>query len=444
MHSTNSQMKNRLLFQFCLLTLIWTLVALLFQVIASAQTLPDSFSPSMNQKAAPAPVTAPPGTASVKAQTSTQTSIQTATPRVAQTNPQNNVQSSAGRMSARVKDIAEIEGVRGNQLVGYGLVIGLNRTGDKVQQNLYARQTLQNLLQRMGIATPVDSLKPENIATVLVTATLPPFARQGSKIDVTVSSIGDARSLQGGTLVLTPLKGIDGQVYAISQGPISIGGIAAGDQGNSVEVNHPTAGRVPNGAMVERTVETSLTHNSTLTLVLRQDDFTTAARLNKAINQNFGAGTARALDGRNLTIRIPEKYADDEVSFIAEMETLKVQTDSIARVIINERTGTIVMGQDVRLSSVAVSQGGVTVRIGTEYQVSQPSVLSKTGETAVVPQVSVNVKERKPESVILPEGATVDEVVRGMRAVGASARDIISILQAIKAAGALAADLEMQ
>jgi flagellar P-ring protein FlgI len=350
----------------------------------------------------------------------------------------------ARNTAVRVKDIADIEGVRGNQLLGYGLVIGLNRTGDRVQQNLYARQTLQNLLARMGVNTPLDQLRPENMATVLVTATLPPFARQGSKIDVTVSSIGDARSLQGGTLVLTPLKGVDGQVYAVAQGPLSIGGIVAGDAANSVEVNHPTAGRVPNGATVERGVATDLAAGGRLTLVLRQDDFTTASRLSRAVNEKFGRGAAQAVDARSIEVRLPEDFLDDRVGFIAELESLRLQTDTAARVIINERTGTIVMGGNVKLASVAVSQGGVTVRIGTEYEVSQPSVLSKTGETAVVPQTTVEVNERKPESVILPDGATVEEVVRGLRAVGASARDIISILQAIKAAGALAADLEMQ
>lgn len=348
------------------------------------------------------------------------------------------------KLTVRIKDIAEIEGVRGNQLLGYGLVIGLNRTGDKVQQNLYARQTLQNLLQRMGISTSIDGMRPENIATVLVTATLPPFARQGSKIDVLVSSIGDARSLQGGTLIISPLKGVDGQVYAIAQGPISIGGISAGDQGNSVDINHPTVGRVPNGGLVERTVATDLGANGSLNLVLRQDDFTTASRLSRAVNELFGNGTARALDGRSITVQIPHKYMDDNVGFIAELETVRLQTDVVAKVIINERTGTIIMGSNVRLSSVAISQGGVTVRIGTEYDVSQPNILSKTGDTKVVPRVSVDVNERKPESLILPEGATVEEVVRGLRAVGATARDIISILQAIKGAGALAADLELQ
>jgi flagellar P-ring protein precursor FlgI len=353
-------------------------------------------------------------------------------------------QKSDDRLTVRVKDVAEIEGVRGNQLIGYGLVIGLNRTGDRVQQNLYARQSLQNLLERMGMTTTVDTLKPENLATVIVTATLPPFARQGSKIDVTVSSLADARSLQGGTLILTPLKGIDGQIYAIAQGPMSIGGIAAGGEGNSVAINHPTVGRVPNGGIVERVVAASLAAGGALTLVLRQDDFTTASRLGRTINQEFGANTAHAVDGRNVDVKIPADRRDDTVGFIAELESLRLQTDAVAKIIINERTGTIIMGREVRISSVAISQGGLTVRIGTEFDVSQPSALSKTGETVVVPQTTVEVIERKPQSVVLPDGATVDEVVRGLRAVGVSARDIISILQAIKSAGALSADLEMQ
>jgi flagellar P-ring protein precursor FlgI len=268
--------------------------------------------------------------------------------------------------------------------------------------------------------------------------------RQGSRIDVTVSSIADARSLQGGTLIITQLKGIDGQVYAIAQGGVSIGGIAAGGPGNSVDINHPTVGRVPNGATVERTVNSSLGQGQGINLVLRQDDFTTAARLGRTVNEKFGAGTAHAVDGRNIEVRIPASFSDDRVGFIAELETLRVQTDVVAKVIINERTGTIIMGRDVRMSSVAISQGGVTVRIGTDYAISQPSPLSRTGDTVALPITTIDVKERKPASVILPDGATVEEVVRGLRAVGASARDIISILQAIKTAGALAADLEMQ
>lgn len=347
-------------------------------------------------------------------------------------------------LNVRVKDLADIEGVRSNQLVGYGLVVGLNRTGDRVQQNLYARQSLQNLLERMGISTTANSLKPENIATVLVTADLPPFVRQGMKIDVNVSSIGDARSLQGGTLILTPLKGVDGQIYAVAQGSISIGGISAGNTGNSVEINHPTVGRLPNGATVERTVQTELAANNRLTLILRNQDFSTASKLHQVINQKFGEGTAQALDSRNIEVNLPAAYANNRVGFIAEMENLRLTPEKIAKVIINERTGTIIMGREVRLAAVAISQGGVTVRVGTEFDVVQPGAFSRNGETAVVPQTTVEVEQKRPESVILPDGATIDEVVRGLRALGVSARDIISILQAIKAAGALNADLEMQ
>lgn len=345
----------------------------------------------------------------------------------------------------RVKDLADIEGVRSNQLIGYGLVVGLNKTGDRVQQNLYARQTLQNLLERMGISANAAGLKPENVATVLVTGTLPPFIRQGSKIDVTVSSIGDAKSLQGGTLILTSLKGIDGQVYAVAQGSVSIGGIAAdGGEGNSVSINHPTVGRVPNGATIERSVQTELAPNNQLNLVLRNEDFSTSAKLNKVINAKFGAGTAKALDGRNVEVYLPASYADNRVAFIAELENLRITPEKIAKIIINERTGTIIMGNEVRIASVGISQGGVTVRIGTDYEVYQPAPLTKVTENQVVTKTTVDVEEKKPTSVILPDGATVDEVVRGLRSMGVSARDIISILQAIKSAGALNAELEMQ
>lgn len=344
----------------------------------------------------------------------------------------------------RVKDLADIEGVRSNQLVGYGLVVGLNKTGDRVQQNLYARQTLQNLLERMGISATANGLKPENVATVLVTATLPPFIRQGSRIDITVSSIGDAKSLQGGTLILTSLKGIDGQVYAVAQGSVSIGGISAGGEGDSVEINHPTVGRVPNGATVERSVQSELAPNNQLTLVLRNEDFSTSAKLNKAINAKFGVGTAKALDGRNVEVYLPASFADNRVGFIAELENLRITPEKIAKIIINERTGTIIMGNEVRIASVGISQGGVTVRIGTDYEVYQPAPLTKVTENQVVTKKTVDVEEKKPTSVILPDGTTVNELVRGLRALGVSARDTISILQAIKSAGAMNAELEMQ
>ena len=353
-------------------------------------------------------------------------------------------QENDNKLDIRVKDLAQIEGVRSNQLIGYGLVVGLNRTGDRVQQNQFSRQTVQNLLERMGISTTANTLKPENVAAVMVTATLPPFVRQGSKLDVTVSSIADARSLQGGILVLTDLKAINGQVYAIAQGSVSIGGISAGGQGNSVEINHPTVGRVPNGATVEKTVRAELAPGNKLTLVLRNDDFSTAARLNKVINEKFGAGTAEALDARNIEVKVPDSFVSNKVGFIAELESLTLTPDKIARIVINERTGTIIMGREVRIGAVAISQGGVSIRIGTQYDVVQPEPFSKRGKTEVVPNKEVEVEQKKPESVVLPDGATVDEVVRGLRAIGVSARDTISILQAIKSAGAMNAELVMQ
>ncbi|MFY9227574.1 MAG: flagellar basal body P-ring protein FlgI [Blastocatellia bacterium] len=345
-------------------------------------------------------------------------------------------------LTVRVKDVATIEGVRDNYLVGYGLVIGLNRTGDKVQQNLYTRQTLQNLLERMGISVRAESLKPENIATVLLTAVLPAFVHQGTKIDVTISAIGDAKSLAGGTLVLSPLKGIDGQIYALAQGSVSIGGISAGGRGNSIDVNHPTVGRIPNGATVERSVSTDFTSSGVIILNLREQDFTTASRVQEVINKTFGE-CSQALDGRNITVYIPTEWRTNRVGFISKMELLRLQVDTIAKVIINERTGTIVMGRNVRLSSVAISQGGVTVQINSEIEVSQPNSLSN-GKTTISPKTNVSVEEKKAKSIVLQDGATVDEVVRGLRAVGVTTSNIISILQAIKSAGALNADLEIQ
>lgn len=347
-------------------------------------------------------------------------------------------------LTVRVKDVANIEGVRDNQLIGYGIVIGLNRTGDRVQQNLYTRQTLQNLLERMGVTTSAATLKPENMATVLVTATLPPFVRPGAKIDVTVSSIADARSLQGGTLILSPLKGVDGQIYALAQGSVSIGGVAAGGRGNSVDINHPTVGRVPNGATVERSVAVELSAAKPMTLMLHEEDFTTASRLQQTINDMFGSGCARAVDGRNVDINVPPDWTDDVIGFISRLESLKLQTDAVAKVVINERTGTIIIGRNVKIAAVAISQGGVVVRVGTEYDVSQPEGFSDKGQTVVTPRTSVNVEERTAKSVIFPDGASIDEVVRGLRAVGVTTSSIISILQAIKSAGALNAELEMQ
>lgn len=347
-------------------------------------------------------------------------------------------------LTVRVKDVAKLEGVRDNQLIGYGLVIGLNRTGDRTQQNIYSKQTLLNLLDKVGISASADTLKPENIATVVITATLPPFVRQGSKIDVTVSSIADARSLAGGLLILAPLRGIDGEIYAIAQGAVSIGGIAAGGPGNSVDINHPTVGRVPNGATIERSVATNFANTKNFTLMLNQEDFSTAAKLQEVINTGFADNCAHALDGRNVEVRLPARWQDNPVGFIAKLESLRLTTDVVAKVVINERTGTIIIGSNVRLSEVAISQGGVTVQVGTDLEVSQPAPFSDKGETVVTPKTNIKVEEKKARSVVLPEGATIDEVVRGLRAVGVTTSGIISILQAIKSAGALNAELEMQ
>jgi flagellar P-ring protein FlgI len=347
------------------------------------------------------------------------------------------------RTAVRIKELATIEGVRDNQLLGYGLVIGLNKTGDRVQQTLYSRQTLQNLLERMGLTARPDGLQPDNIATVLVTATLPPFIRQGSRIDVLVSSVGNASSLAGGTLILTSLKGVDGQIYALAQGPLSVGGLSAGAGGNSVQVNHPTVARVPNGAIVERSVQTTVADANVISLVLRETDFTTASRVQKVINGAFGEGAARATDGRTIAVMIPAPYENDHVGFIAQLEALTLETDALAKIVINERTGTIVMGRNVRVSAVSITQGGVVIRIGTDFDVSQPNPLAG-GQTTVVPQTTVAVQQKPAQSVSLPDGATVEEVVRGLRMVGVSTGNIISILQAMKGAGALNAEIEMQ
>jgi len=350
----------------------------------------------------------------------------------------------AEKSSTRIKNIAQFLGVRENQLIGYGLVVGLNRTGDKTQQNLFTKQALQNLLERMGLTVRAQDLRPENLATVLVTANLPPFARPGSKIDVTVSSIGDARSLQGGVLILTTLKGIDGQIYAVAQGPITTGGFLAGNNAaNSVQVNHPTVGRIPNGATVEREVPFSLDQQQNLTLVLNEADFTTVSRAAQAINKTFEQPIARALDGRTIVIDLPETQRARLIEFMAMVENVEVASDTRARVVINERTGTIILGKEVKIASVAITQGNLSIRIGTQFFVSQPAPFSRQGETRVVPDQIVTATESEANSVVLPEGATIEQVVRGLNAVGLTARDIMNILQAIKSAGALQAELEL-
>jgi flagellar P-ring protein precursor FlgI len=344
----------------------------------------------------------------------------------------------------RVKDVARVQGVRENSLVGYGLVIGLNGTGDRTTASPFTPQAIANMLQRLGVTVPAVSLNTKNVAAVMVTARLLPFTRPGATIDVTVSSLGDATTLQGGTLILTPLQGPDGRVYALAQGPLSVGGISAsGASGETVQKNHPTVGRIPNGATVEREVAIALDPTA-VTLMLQQPDFTTAVRLAQAVNGTGAGDVARAVDPSTVVVNVPPAQQDRLVEFIARIESAPLQVDAPARVVINERTGTVIMGAQLRISTVAVAHGNLTLQIKEESQVSQPNPLAPRGaETVVVPKSEVNVREEKRQLILVPEGASIGEVVQGLNAIGVTPRDLISILQAIRQAGALQADLEI-
>ncbi|MGE3704313.1 MAG: flagellar basal body P-ring protein FlgI [Vicinamibacterales bacterium] len=339
----------------------------------------------------------------------------------------------------RLKDIASMQGATSTPLLGYGLVIGLNKTGDR-RQTIFSAQTLANMLQRFGVAVPADEIKIENVAAVLVTAELPPYARPGVRLDVTASSIGDARSLQGGTLLATPLRGGNGEIYAVAQGPLTLGGFGGGTGGNSVQVNHLTVGRVPSGALVQVGGGAQIGSQETLTLGLREPDFVTAARVAQVINQELGPETARALDPANIAIRVPTGYQSSIPDLMARLDVLPIDTDTAARVVINERTGTVVVGGQVRIGPAAVAHGNLSVRIQTRFQVSQPPALSR-GETKVVPNEQVDVQEGTAQLVSLEAGTTLESVVGALNALGATPRDIIAIMQALSAAGALKARL---
>jgi flagellar P-ring protein precursor FlgI len=345
---------------------------------------------------------------------------------------------------ARLKDITSVEGIRENQLIGYGLVVGLAGTGDK-QQTIFSVQTLGNMLQRMGVSiqTQISTIQVRNIAAVFVTASLPPFARPGVKIDVTVSSIGDAKSLAGGTLLITPLSAADGQVYAVAQGSLVIGGYSAGSSANAKIVNHPTVGRIPFGALVERDTSVNLTQIASLSLLLRDPDFEAARELAAVINRELGCNAAHVVDSRRVEIADIKAAGGDVPAVMARIGDLTVHTKPPAKVVVNERTGTVVMGGNVTISACAILHGNLSIQVTTEFQVSQPPPFSKTGQTEVVPQTTVQAQETPVQVVQLKEGATVEELVRGLQTLGASARDVVAILQAIKAAGALNSDLEV-
>ncbi len=342
--------------------------------------------------------------------------------------------------AVRIKDLASFEGVRENQLVGYGLVVGLNGTGDSDQARLQL-QSVATMLERMGSTISASQMKLKNVAAVMVTATLPPFAKQGNQMDVTVSSLGDAKSIAGGTLIMTPLKGADNQVYAVAQGSVLTNSFAFGGQAATAQKNHPTAGRIPSGALVERELPNTLAGKSQLRLNLAQADFTTASRVASAVNGKFGAGVATTGDPGAVIIEIPGSYTSRVIDFVAAVETLDVLPDTVAKVVLNERTGTIVMGERVRISTVAVSHGNLSLVIKETPQVSQPSPLSSRGETQVVPRTQVKVEEEARRLMLLQQGATIGDVVRALNTLGVTPRDLIGILQAIKAAGALQAEL---
>lgn len=344
---------------------------------------------------------------------------------------------------ARLKELVSIEGVRDNQLIGYGLVVGLNSTGDH-QTTFFSAQSLANMLQQMGVSVNPGQLLVKDTAAVMVTATLPAFAQPGMHIDVNAAAIGDAQNLQGGMLLLTSLKGVDGQVYSLAQGAVVTGGFGAGRAGNSEGVNHPTVGRVPGGATVERAAP-SIPPKGKIRLQLREPDYTTALRISRAVNARFpdpAKPLAQPETSATVGIDIPADYSSRVVEFMADLEALQVQADRPARVVINERTGTIVMGKEVRVSPVAIMHGRLTVEIQTTPLVSQPNALAQ-GQTVVVPQTTVNAKEEKARSVVLQQGATVEELVHALGAIGSTPRDVIAILESLRAAGALEADVQV-
>lgn len=342
----------------------------------------------------------------------------------------------------RIKDLASIQGVRTNQLAGYGLVVGLDGSGDQTTQTPFTVQSIASMLGQMGVNLPPGNLQLKNVAAVMVTANLPAFARPGQNIDVTVSSLGNAKSLRGGTLIMTPLKGADGQVYAISQGNVLVSGAGASAGGSSAQVNHLAVGRIPAGATVERAVNTSLGQGDYVNLQLNQSDFTTADRVVQAINRRFGEGTASAGDGGQVRVTAP-RDANQRVAFISQMENLPIQAgNGAARVIVNARTGSVVMNQNVEVDSCAVAHGNLSVTISSDTQVSQPNPLAQ-GETTTTQNAQIDIKVQQGELVVLSASPSLGEVVKALNAVGASPQDLLAILQAMKAAGALRAELEI-
>ncbi len=344
----------------------------------------------------------------------------------------------------RIKDIVEFEGVRDNMLVGYGLVVGLNGTGDSLSNSPFTQQSIIGMLERLGINIRDESLNTKNIAAVTVTAILPPFINQGAKIDVTVSTLGDAKDLQGGTLLVTPLLGADGQVYAVSQGSVAISGFTASGDAGSVTQNIPTTGRIPSGAIVEREIEFDIAAMMKTRLSLRNPDFTTSKRIADAINTHLGEVVAIAENPASVSVNRPKEYKKDMVALLTDIEQLQIQPDQLARVVINESAGTIVMGKDVRISTIALAQGNLTIRITETPQVSQPQAFAQKGDTTIVPRSDIQIDTDNDNKIAyIPEGISLQNLVSSLNALGVGPRDIITILQSIRAAGALQADIKV-
>ena len=345
---------------------------------------------------------------------------------------------------SRLKDLVDIQGVRDNQLIGYGLVVGLNGTGDSLKNAPFTQLSIQTMLERMGTNTKGATMQTKNVAAVMVTANLPAFSGPGSRIDISVSAMGDAKSLQGGTLLVTSLYGADGSIYGVGQGPVATGGFSATGQGASVTQGVPTAGRISNGAIVEKDTGFILASLTSLKLTLKNPDLTTATRIASAVNAFLGGPIATATDPANVVLNVPTAYAGGVTAMLTDIEQLKVDPDQPAKVIIDENSGVIVMGADVRVSTVAIAQGNLTIRVQETPQVSQPSPFSNTGTTEVVARTKIDVDDSKGNKmVVLNAGVSLQSLVDGLNALGVGPRDVISILQAIKASGALQADIEV-
>src|SRR6476469_5462113 len=345
-----------------------------------------------------------------------------------------------GRAASRIKDLTSVEGVRQNQLIGYGLVVGLNGTGDTLNNIPFTKQSLQAMLERMGVNIRGATIRTGNVAAVMVTVHPPAFGTQGTRMDVTVSALGDAKNLQGGTLLVTPLLGADGNVYAVAQGSLAIAGFAAEGAAASVTRGVPTNGRIPNGAIIEREIEFALNRLPNVRLALRNADFTTAKRIAAAVNDFLGVKTAEPIDPSTVQLAIPAEFKGNVVAFLTEIEQLQVDPDLAAKIVIDERSGIIVMGRDVRVATVAVAQGNLTVSISESPQVSQPMA---RGRTVVTPRSSVSVAEDGKKFAVVKDGVSLQQLVDGLNGLGIGPRDLIGILQAIKAAGAIQADIEV-